>query len=89
MWFYKLLAGGCDGFLLINAVFVAPTMSPPPKRTQWREGLRNFRRDHGFSKKVLLDCCLVRRVIAWAAPTTKGRHATGLAMQDASSCDRV
>lgn len=59
--------------LLIETVFVAPTMSAPPKRTQWREDLQNFRRDHGLSKKVLLDCCLVRRVIAWAAPSTKGR----------------
>lgn len=58
-------------------MFVAPTMSTPPKRTQWREELQNFRRDHGFSKKVLLDCCLVRRVIAWAAPATKGRNAGG------------
>lgn len=69
----------CD--LLTDAVFVAPTMSPPPKRTQWRENLQNFRRDHGFSTKVLLNCCLVRRVIAWAAPTTKGRNATG-SLQD-------
>lgn len=53
-------------------------MSSPPKRTQWREDLQNFSRDHGFSKKVLLDCCLVRRVLAWAAPSTKGRHRRGV-----------
>lgn len=63
--------------LLIKTVFVAPTMSAPPKRTPWREDLQHFRRDHGFSKKVLLDCCLVRRVIAWAAPSTKGRSVGG------------
>lgn len=51
-------------------------MSTPPKRSQWREELQNLRRDHGFSKKVLLNCCLVRRAIAWAAPNTKGRSVT-------------
>lgn len=55
-------------------MLVAPAMSDPPKRTQWREDLQNFRRDHGFSRKVLLNCCLVRRVIAWATPNAKGRR---------------
>lgn len=87
--FHNPSASRRDGYLLTDAVFAAPTMSPPAKRTQWRENLQNFRRDHGFSKKVLLDCCLVRRVIAWAAPTAKGRNATGSPLQDASSCAGV
>lgn len=86
---HNLSAGCCGGSLLTDAVFVAPTMSPPPKRTQWRENLQNFRRDHMFSTKVLLNCCLVRRVIAWAAPTTKGRNATGSPLRDAGACDGV
>lgn len=48
-------------------------MCTPPKRTQWREDLQHFRKEHGFSKKVLLNCCLVRRIISWASPNTKGR----------------
>lgn len=51
----------------------APAMCTPPKRTQWREDLQHFRKEHGFSKKVLLNCCLVRRIISWASPNTKGR----------------
>lgn len=50
-----------------------PAMCTPPKRTQWREDLQHLRRDYGFSKKVLLNCCLVRRIISWASPNTKGR----------------
>lgn len=61
---------------LTETVFVAAAMSTPPKRTRWREDLQNFRRDHGFSKKVLLDCCLVRRLVAWAASDAKGRRVT-------------
>lgn len=45
------------------------------KRSQWREGLQNLSRGHGFSTKVLLDCCLVRRLVAWATPNAKGRSA--------------
>ncbi|KAG8006210.1 hypothetical protein GBF38_005414, partial [Nibea albiflora] len=47
-------------------------MCSPTKRTQWREDLQHFRKDHGFSKKVLLNCCLVRRIITWASPNPKG-----------------
>ncbi|XP_051284771.1 Kv channel-interacting protein 4 isoform X1 [Dicentrarchus labrax] len=48
-----------------------PAMCTPTKRTQWREDLQHFRKDHGFSKKVLLNCCLVRRIITWASPNPK------------------
>lgn len=37
-----------------------------------REDLQHFHKDHGFSKKVLLNCCLVRRVLTWASPNSKG-----------------
>lgn len=57
-------------------MFVAPSMSTPPKRAQRREELQDLRRERAFSKKVLLNCCLVRRVIAWAAPKAKGRRVT-------------
>ncbi|XP_069561250.1 Kv channel-interacting protein 4 isoform X1 [Brachyistius frenatus] len=46
-------------------------MCSPTKRTQWREELQHFRKDHGFSKKVLLNCCLVRRIVTWASPNPK------------------
>lgn len=58
-----------------------PTMCSPPKRTQWREGLQHFRKDHGFSKKVLLNCCLVRRIVTWASPNAKGRRTTASWLQ--------
>ncbi|KAG7266747.1 hypothetical protein CRUP_025066 [Coryphaenoides rupestris] len=33
----------------------------------------DFRKgQYGFSKKVLVNCCLVRRIITWATPTPKG-----------------
>ncbi|XP_044039554.1 Kv channel-interacting protein 4 isoform X2 [Siniperca chuatsi] len=48
-----------------------PAMCTPTKRTQWREDLQHIRKDHGFSKKVLLNCCLVRRIITWASPKPK------------------
>ncbi|CAL8327414.1 unnamed protein product [Lota lota] len=40
-------------------------MSEPPKE--------DFRKEHGFSKKLLINCCLVRRIITWATPTPKGK----------------
>ncbi|KAF0029389.1 hypothetical protein F2P81_018494 [Scophthalmus maximus] len=43
-------------------------MCSPTKRTQWRQDLQH----HGFSKKLLLNCCLVRRIITWASPIAKG-----------------
>ncbi|CAB1449506.1 unnamed protein product [Pleuronectes platessa] len=49
-----------------------PAMCSPSKRSQWREELRHFRKDPRFSRKVLLNCCLVRRLIAWASPDVKG-----------------
>ncbi len=49
-------------------------MSAPVKRTQWdEEDLTQFREDHGLSKKVLLNCCLIRRIISWASPNKKGK----------------
>lgn len=47
-------------------------MCTPPEKTQCREDLEHFRKDHGFSKKFLLNCCLVRRIISWASPDPKG-----------------
>ncbi|XP_035282357.1 Kv channel-interacting protein 4-like isoform X1 [Anguilla anguilla] len=47
-------------------------LSTPVKRTRkWREDLQQFRRSHGLSKKALLSCCLVNRIVAWASPSTK------------------
>ncbi|CAM4530569.1 unnamed protein product [Leuciscus chuanchicus] len=46
-------------------------MSTPVKRTQWDEDLSQFHKDHGLSKKVLLNCCLFRRIISWASPNKK------------------
>ncbi|KAF5907016.1 Kv channel-interacting protein 4 isoform X1 [Clarias magur] len=34
------------------------TMSTPGKRSQWREELWQFSRNHRLSRKVLLNCCL-------------------------------
>ncbi|XDV17559.1 hypothetical protein PO909_023399 [Leuciscus waleckii] len=48
-------------------------MSTPVKRTQWDEDLSQFHKDHGLSKKVLLNCCLFRRIISWASPNKKGK----------------
>ncbi|XP_078256791.1 Kv channel-interacting protein 4 isoform X1 [Rhinoraja longicauda] len=45
---------------------------PSEKRTKkWREDIYEFRKKHGLSKRVLLNCCLVKRLIAWATPALK------------------
>ncbi|XP_047671500.1 Kv channel-interacting protein 4 isoform X1 [Tachysurus fulvidraco] len=44
-------------------------MSTPAKRSQWKEEL--FPRNHRLPKKVLLNCCLVRRIISWVQPVKK------------------
>uniref|UniRef100_A0AAV2KMK9 Uncharacterized protein n=1 Tax=Knipowitschia caucasica TaxID=637954 RepID=A0AAV2KMK9_KNICA len=54
------------------SIVLAARMCSPDKGSQWREELQHFRKDHRFSKKVLLNCCLVRRIIAWATPKAKG-----------------
>ncbi|KAG1952531.1 hypothetical protein F2P79_010394 [Pimephales promelas] len=46
-------------------------MSTPVKRTPWNKDLSQFRKDHGLSKKVLLNCCLFRWIISWASPIQK------------------
>ncbi|CAL8376475.1 unnamed protein product [Gadus morhua 'NCC'] len=33
---------------------------------------QDFPKEHGFSKKLLINCCLVRRIIMWATPAPKG-----------------
>uniref|UniRef100_A0A3Q2WDX9 Kv channel-interacting protein 4 n=1 Tax=Haplochromis burtoni TaxID=8153 RepID=A0A3Q2WDX9_HAPBU len=43
-------------------------MFTPSKTNQMRGDLQHFRKDYGFSRKVLLNCCLVRRIISWASP---------------------
>ncbi|KAJ8416415.1 hypothetical protein AAFF_G00357030 [Aldrovandia affinis] len=59
------------------------SLSTPVKRTRkWREDLRWFRRSHGISKKALLDCCLIRRIIAWASPNAKAFGFDTLEEQD-------
>lgn len=46
---------------------------PSEKRTnKWREDIYEFRKKHGLSKRVLLNCCLVKRLLAWATPPMKG-----------------
>ncbi|KAL1270568.1 hypothetical protein QQF64_029584 [Cirrhinus molitorella] len=52
-------------------------MSAPDKRTQWDEDLTQFRKEHGLSKKVLLNCCLVRRIFSWASPNKKAQETAG------------
>ncbi|XP_046707384.1 Kv channel-interacting protein 4 isoform X2 [Silurus meridionalis] len=47
------------------------TMSTPAKRSQWRKELWQFPRNHRLSKKVLMNCCLVKRIISWAQPVKK------------------
>ncbi|CAL8377995.1 unnamed protein product [Boreogadus saida] len=32
---------------------------------------QDFPKEHGFSKKLLINCCLVRRIIMWATPAPK------------------
>ncbi|KAK9524684.1 hypothetical protein VZT92_017055 [Zoarces viviparus] len=59
-------------------------MCTPNKRTQWREDLQHIRKDHGFSKKVLFNCCLVRRIITWASPNPKGTKTTDVWLQMAA-----
>ncbi|MGH0149744.1 UNVERIFIED_CONTAM: hypothetical protein FKN15_016192 [Acipenser sinensis] len=49
------------------------SLSTPVKSThKWREDLQQFRRNHAISKKVLLNCCLIKRIIAWANPSIPG-----------------
>ncbi|CAL8241857.1 unnamed protein product [Merluccius merluccius] len=37
----------------------------------------DLRQEHGFSKKVLINCCLVRRIVTWATPAPKGFELPG------------
>ncbi|XP_014863788.1 PREDICTED: Kv channel-interacting protein 4 isoform X2 [Poecilia mexicana] len=46
-------------------------MCSPTKGTQWMEDQLHLRKNHGFSKKVLLNCWLVRRIVTWASPHPK------------------
>ncbi|XP_033869114.2 Kv channel-interacting protein 4 isoform X1 [Acipenser ruthenus] len=46
------------------------SLSTPVKSThKWREDLQQFRRNHAISKRILLNCCLIKRIIAWANPS--------------------
>ena len=44
---------------------------------------QDFPKEHGFSKKLLINCCLVRRIIMWATPAPKGTPDPHLLVKEA------
>ncbi|TNN71415.1 hypothetical protein EYF80_018364 [Liparis tanakae] len=62
-------------------------MCTPNKRSQWMENIRRFRKEHVFSKRFLYNCCLVRRIITWAAPVPKDHTSMATVSECKTSTD--